>query len=151
MTLIGKLNQSFYDDFLSNYASFIKIEKPLNQKDLNLKLSEFDIGLAIEVSSVDLNKDIALSNKIFAYAQSGLYILATDTTAQKQFISEHQKLGTISGQSIAEMEQEIAKLIQDIYNIRTQKKNRFEYAKKLAWENESQKLLQIWNEVLNQN
>ncbi len=147
--LIGNLYPDFYQDFLSNYPGFIKIEKPLGQKDLNLKLSEFDIGLAIELKSADFNRDICLTNKIFAYAQSGLYILATDTSAQQAFIKENPQLGALTGQSVDEMKIQTEKILQNIEIIRNNKKNRFEYAQKLSWVNESRKLSDVWNEILN--
>jgi len=147
LTLIGNLYADFYQEFLSAYIDFIKIEKPFNQKELNLKLSEFDIGLAIELKTSDFNRDICLTNKIFAYAQSGIYILATNTTAQKEFIAAHQQLGILSGQTAQEMETTIAKMIKEIDTLRSEKKSRYEYAKKLAWENESQKLLGMWRKL----
>ncbi|RYE19873.1 MAG: glycosyltransferase, partial [Sphingobacteriaceae bacterium] len=54
--------------------------------------AQFDIGLALEPAFC-LNNDAALSNKIFTYLQAGLAVLATDTTAQKQFLAENPALG----------------------------------------------------------
>jgi len=146
--LIGNKRDDFYNDFLVNYDEFITFIEPLPQDKLHLGLSKYDIGLAIEISSVDVNKDIALSNKIFAYAQAGLYILATDTAAQKQFIEEQDRdIGLLSSQSTEEMEQAIKQLIDEVEKIRENKKARFEYAKQLAWEHEGTKLLNIWDEI----
>ena len=149
LTLIGNLYPDFKNNFLNSYEDFTTILPPLPQKELHQKLCEFDIGLAIELSSADFNRDICLTNKIFAYAQSGLYILATDTSGQKQFMNEHQLLGLVSGQTEAEMEDAIGKILKNIQEIRSKKKERFEYAKNLSWENESPKLKQLWNKVLN--
>ena len=148
ITLIGNLNQNFYSTFLHSYNNFIQIEEPVIQSELHCKIAQFDIGLAVEISTFDVNKDIALSNKIFSYAQAGLYILTTDTKTQKQFISENPNLGILTAQTIPEIEKQIEWIIQNILNIRAEKKNRFEYAKKLAWENESQKLLDLWENTL---
>jgi hypothetical protein len=38
-------------------------------------------------------------------------------------------------------------IIENIDLIRKEKKNRFEYAKKLGWESESQKLVEIWQDI----
>lgn len=149
LTLIGNLYNEFYQDFLVQYTDFIDIIDPLSQKELNQKLSEFDVGLAIELISADQNRDLCLTNKIFAYVQSGLYILATDTTAQKQFMDEHPNLGLVTNQNVQDMQEQIEKIIQNINLIRKEKKQRFEYAKKLAWENESNKLVDIWKQILN--
>ena len=184
LTLIGNLYPEFKNSFLKDYSDFIIIQPPLPQKELNFYLCEFDVGLAIELSSADLNRDICLTNKIFAYIQAGLLILATDTSAQKQFINEHNKafdlgslqlrsataaqppiegslseaemshgqspisIGILSGQSTEEMEQVVSEIIENIENVRANKKARFEYAKQLAWENEGEKLLDVWIKVL---
>jgi hypothetical protein len=183
ISLIGNKRQDFHEEFLKEYDDFIEYVKPLPQKELNLKISEFDVGLAIEISDIDLNKDIALSNKIFAYTQAGLFVLATDTSAQKQFIEEHNArcgfdsvetgfdfaqpptlaaternrklsgaetngIGLLTPQSTVEMEKTIEKIINNIDEIRANKKLRFEYAKRLAWENEGSKLLDVWDGIL---
>jgi len=147
ITLLGNLSQQFYDNFLYQFKDFVKIEKPLIQKELHKKLCEFDIGLAIEISNTDTNKDIALSNKIFAYSQAGLYVLATDTQAQKLFISENQNLGIIAKQTIEDFEIKIENIIQKITELRKQKLERYKYSKKLSFENESFKLSEIWKNI----
>ncbi len=146
--LIGNLYQNFYDDFLSKY-DFINIHRPLPQKELNLSLKNYDIGLAIELSTADFNRQICLTNKIWAYVQSGLYILASDTPAQKKFISENKNIGAISEQNIESFEKATAKIIENIAEIRKNKKQRFEYARKFTWGKESEKLKEIWIYILN--
>jgi hypothetical protein len=147
ITLIGNLYDSFYENFLKSYSEILKFEEPLPQNQLNLKLCEFDVGLAIELKSADFNRDICLTNKIFAYSQSGLFVLATDTQAQKLFIQENNNLGTICEQITTSVENQVENIINDIENIRKNKKNRFEYSKKLSWENESKKLVGIWKSI----
>lgn len=144
--LIGNLYTDFYDNFLKEYSGFIKIHKPLPQRELNLKLSEFDIGLAIEPGK-DFNNNIAVSNKIWAYFQAGLYILASNTTAQNQFIKKHNKSGIIAALNIKSFEKSIDEIIANITEIRKNKKLRFNYAKESAWEHESLKLTEIWKEL----
>ncbi|MCF6241927.1 MAG: hypothetical protein L3J74_11350 [Bacteroidales bacterium] len=144
--LIGNLYQNFHNDFLKNYVDFVKVTPPLPQKQLNLKLSEYDIGLAIEPGK-DLNNNIAVSNKIWAYFQAGLYVFATNTPAQKQFISEHKTSGIIAEQNIEDIKNKIQQTINNIETIRKEKKQRFNEAQNFAWENESKKLLKIWNEI----
>jgi glycosyltransferase involved in cell wall biosynthesis len=146
--LIGNLYANFNDAFLSNYSDFITLYKPLSQKELNLKLSEFDIGLAIELNTADFNRQICLTNKIFAYTQSGLYVLATDTFAQIKFIEEHKNIGLITKQKTDDFITSIEKIINNISEIRNNKKSRFNYAQQLSWENESKKLNTIWNKIL---
>jgi len=144
VTLFGNLSSDFYDKFLYQFTEFVKIERPLIQKELYKKICEFDIGLAIEISDADTNKDIALSNKIFAYSQAGLYVLATDTQAQKLFVQENSNLGIVSQQTIENFENIVNNIILNINNIRNQKLNRFNYSKTISYENESLKLLEVW-------
>ena len=147
LTLIGNLYSDFYDDFLKNYEEFIRIIPPLPQKELNLKLSEFDIGLAIEPGK-DFNNMIALSNKIWAYFQAGLYIFATKTKAQALFIQEHGEHGILALPEINDLNRKIVTILQKIDQIRHLKKQRFEAAKDFSWEKESEKLTEIWNSIL---
>jgi glycosyltransferase involved in cell wall biosynthesis len=148
LVLIGNLYEQFFTDYLSAYADMLHIQEPLPQSDLNRMVCRFDVGLAIEITTTDLNKDIALSNKIFTYAQAGLFILATNTAAQQQFMKEHPVLGHVSEQSPAEMEKAIGYLLENTDKIRNEKKTRFAYAKKLGWENENGKLVQVWRKLL---
>ncbi len=58
-------------------------------------MSDFDIGLAIEDPTADENRNICLTNKIWSYFQAGLYIVATNTLAQQQFMQLFEQHGCI--------------------------------------------------------
>jgi hypothetical protein len=190
LTLVGNLYNDFEASFLKNYLDFISFTPPLPQKELNQLLCRFDVGLAIELSSADFNRDICLTNKIFAYTQAGLFVLATDTAAQKKFIEEHnakisgfdslrlrsvttsqpleqaetersrsqsladlplnkvEMFGLLTTQTTEEMEKAIEQIINHIETIRANKQRRFDYAKGLAWEIESEKLRRLWDDLL---
>lgn len=141
--LIGNLYPDFDQKYIQTYSSFIEVHQPLPQKELNLKLAEFDIGLALEVKSNDFNRQICLTNKIWAYLQSGLFIFASDTLAQKQFLDMHAHSGLLISEDTKAMHTDIKRLITDIQDIRQQKLNRFTYAQNYAWEIEQDKLKQI--------
>jgi len=142
-TIFGYLNNVFYEDVLKKY-SFVYIEDALPQKQLHRRLCEFDIGLALELKSTDLNKDLALSNKLFAYSQAGLYILATDTAAQTQWLNTQKNAGIICRQNdISHCRQQIEYIINNKETILQNKKQRFLNAKKLAWEHEIDKLKKV--------
>ncbi len=150
ITLIGNLYSEFWNSFLSQYSTIIKILSPMSEDKLYAKICEYDVGCAIELTSADLNKDIALSNKIYAYAQAGLYILATDTRAQKLFLTENPELGTLTGQNTQEFSHKIQQIIKDIEKIRAGKPERFRLASRLSWDNEQKKVIQLWQKVLNE-
>ncbi|WP_316804872.1 hypothetical protein [Pedobacter nototheniae] len=67
---------------------------PIPSTDVINFCSQFDIGLALEPGFC-LNNDFALSNKIFTYLQSGLPVIASDTSAQKQFMEEYKGIGFV--------------------------------------------------------
>ena len=51
------------------------------------RAAQHDIGLALE-QATSVNRDICITNKIFAYVLAGLPVLATDTQGQ-QFVQRH--------------------------------------------------------------
>lgn len=142
LNIIGNLYDDFYNNFLQKYISFITILPPLPPKQLNLQICNYDIGLAIEPGK-DLNNKIALSNKIWAYLQAGLYIVATNTPAQTLFAKEHKLCTEIIDFNQNQTMHKIEIIINNINNIRQQKPFRYKYAQQFCWENESQKLNSI--------
>lgn len=141
ITLIGSMQEEFRDTVILPLQQRVpnlqlSIIDPLPQAILHQQLVNFDIGLALEISTGDLNKNICLSNKIVAYAQAGIYILASNTLGQNKFISDHKTNGTI-----CELNKEsILNSLVAIYNmresIRENRIARFESNVQLAWENQ---------------
>ena len=83
-----------------------------------------------------------MTNKIWAYTQSGLYVLATDTLAQIKFLKDNENIGLIS-------EQNAENFTISIEKIRKEKQSRFNYAQKLSWENEREKLnMELNNKIV---
>ncbi len=152
LTLIGYLDPEFekelkkHSSLTSHYSLLIK--RPLSQPDLHAELANHDIGLALEFNNTDLNRQLCLTNKIIAYAQAGLYILATDTPAQKQFMEEHNEFGVVCGQTIEDIGKSIIRINEEKLRIKESRATRFELGKNLAWENEKEKLVLLWKEVL---
>ncbi len=140
--LIGNLNEFFFNEHLQKFT-FIKVHKSLPQIALYQKLSEFDIGLALEPVK-DLNNDLALSNKILAYFQAGLFILATNTTAQATFLKEFPLHGLYFSKEHNSFMEVFSKLIENIASIRKQKAERYKHAQNESWEKHAYKLLEVW-------
>tara|TARA_R110002049_G_scaffold221870_8_gene393427 strand:- start:4148 stop:5221 length:1074 start_codon:yes stop_codon:yes gene_type:complete len=140
LDLIGNVDKKFYDEFILPNLDFISIIEPIPQNELHQKLRDYDVGLALEMASADFNRNICLTNKLFAYAQSGLYIMATDTAAQKQFLSKYSLLGKVCEQNNESMERLLLKICDDIEKIRFSKLNRFDFAKKISFEEEMKKI-----------
>lgn len=144
--LYGKLNDDFYQRFLVNHKNII-IKSPVSQKILHYELSNYDIGLAIEDPNANYNRKLCLTNKIFAYLQSGLFILASDTPAQNSFIESYPGHGVISSMNPDSLSDVILFFINNKENIRNSRQNRFLSAISASWEKESNKLLEIWKSV----
>lgn len=138
--LIGHLYPDFEKAYISPYRSFIHIHPPQSQQALNLGLANFDVGLALEVKSDDFNRQLCLTNKIWAYLQSGLFIFASDTLAQQEFMVTHHKSGIIAAADTELMRKSLVELLTTIDRIRAEKAVRFAYAKSYAWEHEQDKL-----------
>lgn len=80
-TALGIKNQLFFHE-------------PVPEKQIFQLASCFDIGLASE-TGVPYNRDICLTNKIFTYIQSGLAVVASDTTAQVEFFECYPMVGQL--------------------------------------------------------
>lgn len=145
LTLIGNKKEPFYSDFIKG-NSFIRYLAPMEQTELNKKICTYDIGLAIE-GGKDYNNIIALSNKLITYFQAGLYILATDTPGQKEFLKTNPHSGMIISTAHEGFVEKLSQIIASKDSIRRTKAERFRNASQWNWENESQKLLKIWKEV----
>ncbi|MCX6239081.1 MAG: hypothetical protein NTY07_16225 [Bacteroidia bacterium] len=158
--LIGNLYSDFNREWIEPNFKFITTYSPMQQEDLNRFICQFDVGLALELSSFDQNRQICLTNKIWAYMQAGLYILATDTSAQMQFIKEHGihgmvfKADEIQKQEFLNIEknifgeQAIDLIIKNIDNIRQAKFKRYQLSKEFSWDVEREKLVRIFNSLL---
>jgi hypothetical protein len=148
--LIGNLYRRFYSEWIEPNSGFIRLHKPMSQNNLYKKLYDFDIGLAIELNNADYNRQICLTNKIFAYAQAGLYILATDTPAQKKFLEEYPWAGSLSGQSILELKKSLVFIKENIEEVRSKVKYRFNKAHCVAYENESSRIKNLIKLLVNE-
>lgn len=144
VTLIGNIDERFYQSVITKFLSFTKVEKPLTQIALNKKLAEFDIGLALEDTNADENRDICLTNKIWSYFQAGLYILATKTKAQEKFIEENKECGIIFNLSENDFKKLFQKIIDSKDLIISAKNKRYQTAINDSWENETKKLIEVW-------
>lgn len=164
LTLIGdldpKFNQQIIEPFLAQletlkqvvlHPSFslrssvsLKIMSPMTQSALHAELANHDVGLALEFSDTDLNRQLCLTNKILAYAQAGLYILATNTPAQSAFMAQQPHRGVVCGQTPEAMATTLSQIIENSHQIKQQAPERFEKGKDLAWEKEREKLQAIW-------
>jgi hypothetical protein len=151
VTLVGNMYFDF-DEFLTNKIlndknkSQLKINHltPLLEKELFQKISYYDVGLALEPGS-NLNNRIAISNKIIAYAQAGLFILATDTEAQQEFLKSYPSIGIYCTPNINGFENSLDFIWSNKTKIQDQYLERKNITKDLCWEEESKKIIELWS------
>lgn len=141
--LFGNLNQDFYKSALKKYNN-IFIHEPLPQEDLHKQLALYDIGLALEPAK-DINNNLAISNKILAYLQSGLFVVSTNTSAQEQLLNSLVKHGFCFDKDNVNAAEIRERILQNKYTILQEKKIRYNSFKSACWEIESKKLLNVWN------
>lgn len=136
--LIGNKNESYLSHF--NIPKNIIFHAPMEQKELHQFLCTMDIGLALEDIKSDENRNICLTNKIISYAQAGLYIFATKTFGQNDFLNTlTYNAGEIISKDL------LYSLSNFNHSILDEKSKRKEKAKSFSWEHESEKLLKLLN------
>jgi hypothetical protein len=140
--LIGSLNSNFFEKNLKSRIS-IKIHKPMPQVLLHQFLSQFDAGLATDIP-VNLNRDIALTNKIIAYSQAGLFIIAMHTKAHDLFLKESNLHYIQMRNANNSIEETLLLLVQMKQNGFINKSVQFSNGIKYSWENISKPLLEVW-------
>jgi hypothetical protein len=140
-------NKIYFEKLLKNKHQLV-FEGTKNPKILNEQLSNYDVGLASEIGK-DLNNEVALSNKIFSYVQAGLYVLASDTKAQFQFMQNNPNVGAIYPKFDSK---EVAKMLIRLHYNRPEliwhKKNSLMLGKTLNWEEEQKKFIHLVNNII---
>ncbi|SFV31379.1 glycosyltransferase family protein [Thermoflavifilum thermophilum] len=147
ITLIGQLNDRTFEAMLRQ-ENHLTLLPPMPQQPLHHLLSQYDVGLSLELSCVDMNKNYALSNKLFAYLQAGLFVLATDTPGQKQFLQRFPMHHLLCKQEVEDMCKAIQIIASALSQIREQCLTRYHAARCIAWEHEQRKLQEAWNKIL---
>lgn len=142
----GKLDDQFYRDSLKDIPNIV-IHDPLPQPLLHMELAKYDIGLALENIHSNLNRELCITNKILSYEQAGLYILASATKAQIDFMSQHKDAGELVALNEEALLAALKKLISTKDKIRSQKLARYQAAANSHWENESGKLKKLWSKT----
>jgi len=141
--LFGNLNNDFYNTYLKDISNIV-IHQPVVQQELHRSLAQFDIGLALEPAK-DKNNELAVSNKILAYLQAGLFVVATNTAAQEKLLKEfpeHSFCFDYKGGGAKNM---FEKIIAETGPIRSRRSNRHEAFENRNWEKESLELLKRWD------
>ena len=120
----------------------IFFHEPILAEEIVADGANFDVGLALE-SSVSVNRDICVTNKILSYLMSGLAVIATDTYGQRDVLSQFPAAGRLCRMNNAD---ELAAAMQYYIGHPDELAKAKTAAGQAAdevfnWENESKKLL----------
>lgn len=143
---LSQIVKSELDQIINNlkFTNSPKIifHSPIESTELIPFANKFDIGLATE-PGFSINNDLALSNKIFTYIQSGLAIIASDTNAQREFLEEYPNMGMVYEKNNSEsLAQAIKIYADDREQLMKHQQQARKYAKEtLNWEFEKKKFL----------
>ena len=123
--------------------------QPVHPDEIFNIAAKFDIGLAAEDPATD-NRNFCLTNKLFAYLISGNFILASNTTAQEQFLLDYPGVGAIyESHDINTLTFLLEKLYSDRSYLNECRKKSIQLATNyFNWEHESGKLLSLVEKVL---
>ena len=146
LTLIGNPKEPFCTNFIAGNKG-ITVIPSLHPSKLIQIMAQFDIGLAMEPAK-DLNNTLALSNKLLTYFQAGLFIIASETPAQKLFMDGHPQHGVCTALSKEKLYAAFTAIAENQDEIKRAKQDRFTTARSFNWENESAILLKEWNRLL---
>lgn len=148
LSLIGNIDDDFFTSYIKDNLDFINILPLMPQEELHQFICKSDIGVALELTSTDVNRDIALTNKVLAYYQAGLFILATDTAAQVDFFSDKKDCCFIAEQNELSLNRGLQFIVSNIDEIRNSKNKRYIDADPLSFDSEKHKLTTLWESAI---
>ena len=144
------------DEYKNHLISLLKpaskcnlhFHSPVYAEELFNTAKQYDIGFAAETGFC-LNNSIALSNKVLTYIQSGLAVIASNTTAQAAFIDQYPQVGRIYNNA-----EELADILSRYNSDRSMLYQTKQAAFKLGqtdlnWEKESAKFISVVKQTLN--
>ena len=155
LTIMGNRRSADYEAALLALSKFphkIVFRDPVPPQDIFAIAAEHDIGLAGEEPNC-FNKEICLSNKIFAYLLAGNCIIASDMLGQKEFMEQNAGIGFIYQHNDAK---DLARKMEVLYNDRALMNNCKARARELAkykmnWEEEQQTWLELVEKLIGKN
>lgn len=149
--LLGKLIDMDFKNLIGKQQHLkIFTYKPISANQITRFAQQFDIGLALETAYC-LNNNLALSNKIFTYIQSGLAVIASDTAGQESFLKQYPSLGLLFKKNDAQsLAQCLVQLISKVDLLDEIKQGNYYLGQtQLNWELESEKFISVVTKTLN--
>ncbi len=142
--LIGDLSL-LNKNLLFQSNSSIIIHPPMKQNDLHEFLSTFHVGLAID-PPLNRNRELAITNKLLAYAQAGLFIISISAQGQSEFLEQSGLNFKILENEENQIKQCLNGLVEYYRKDKLDSRSQFDIAKKYSWESMNSELIKVWKE-----
>jgi glycosyltransferase involved in cell wall biosynthesis len=106
-----------------------------------------DLGISLE-EDLGLNYRYALPNKVFDYIQAGVPVLVSDLPEVRSLVLRYDVGAINHSRTPAELGALFSSILEDDTKIRAWKRNLQKAAAELCWENEEQKLLDLYQAAI---
>ncbi|MES2628313.1 MAG: hypothetical protein V4616_05025 [Bacteroidota bacterium] len=143
LTLIGTVDPLFEQEWLKG-KGHISLPGWIPRRELHKRLAGFDVGVSVDDPGTS-SRDLNLSTKLLSYYQSGLFILASDTTAHRTFFEENPGIGERAENSVSGMLKVLNELISIKEKIRADRQHRFEQTLESGYEFQAATQMRQWN------
>ncbi|BGE81399.1 glycosyltransferase [Staphylococcus petrasii] len=125
----------------------VRVDKPVEVKDLVKKLSESDIGVVL-TKPVSINFEYTVSNKIFECIHAGLPVILSPVK-EHYFLNDKYNFGIVIDEVTPEnIAEAVKKLVENEELYKKLRKNAIEASKILNWQNESKQLVKIYKQTV---
>ncbi len=141
--LVGELCDDNRELLFNDNRHNIVIHSPMKQMELHQLLSTFTVGLVTD-PPINRNRELAITNKIIAYSQAGLYILSVSADGHNKFLKESEFNYRIIENDKKEIRKALLDLISNYSTIVDYQFKNYEYAQTYAWESINGKITETW-------
>ncbi|MBI5972998.1 glycosyltransferase [Staphylococcus caledonicus] len=134
-------------ELINSINANVRIDEPVEVSELVRKLSKSDIGVVL-TKPVSINFEYTVSNKIFECIQAGLPVILSPVK-EHYFLNDKYNFGIVIDEVTPE---KIANAVDELVNNEslydTLRENAIEASKTLNWQNESQKLIELYKQTV---
>lgn len=143
------LVESRIEKVIKKYAlqNQVKILEPVPMDEMVQAAKDFDIGV---VPYIPFHTDYLLCtpNKLFEYMMAGLALAVSDLPVLRYFVTRNKNGVLFNPRSPKSIAKAINALMADPVKLGKMKQNSLESVKKLNWENEQEKLISLYKQLL---
>ena len=150
LTLIGKKDLDFCETIFNSLPKNLKLKFSdyIPPDRIALELEKFDVGIAFEEKK-PISRDLTITNKVFHYLNSGLAILATNTSGQFEMAQKTKSVISLVLPDPFQICENLEELFADSEKLKIRKKQSRYYGNEVfCFENEEQKILKLVGDVL---